>query len=155
MTVRLAKQDDVKRILDLLSEVLEIHHRGRPDIFKPNTVKYTENELLSMLGDENSPIFVVEKATRVVGYAFCIIEETKSNNILYDARSLYIDDLCIDENERGSGIGRALYEHVCEYARSIGCTSITLNVWECNEGAKRFYEKLGMLPKKTVMEKLL
>ena len=153
--IRLATGGDVQRILDLLSEVLEIHHKGRPDIFKPDTVKYTRDELYSMLDDENAPIFVYEKATRVVGYAFCIIKDVKENNILHDHKTLYIDDLCVDGLERGLGIGRALYEHVLAHAKSVGCNSITLNVWECNESARRFYEKLGLVPQKTVMEKLI
>lgn len=153
--IRPANTNDFGDILSLLSQVLSIHHNGRPDIFKANVRKYSEEELKLLLKDEKRPIFVYENATRVVGYAFCIIKETKNDNILCDTKTLYIDDLCVDEKSRGTGIGRALYEYVSNYARDIGCHSITLNVWECNQSAKHFYEKLGLSPQKTVMEKIL
>lgn len=152
MIIRHAKKDDIPYLMGLLSQVLELHCKGRPDIFKSGRTKYTESELEAIILSENTPVFVAEKATRVIGYAFCIIRETKNDNILQDSKSLYIDDLCVDENIRGEGTGSALYEYVIEYARSIGCDSITLNVWECNKDARLFYEKKGLAPQKTVME---
>ncbi len=146
---------DTKDILRLLGQVLEVHHKGRPDIFKTGAVKYTEDELGDLLIDEKRPIIVAKNDTRVLGYAFCIIKETENDNILKDMKTLYIDDLCVDENERGAGIGRALYEHVRNYAKEIGCYNLTLNVWECNEAAKRFYEAMGLVPRNTLMETVL
>lgn len=155
MTIRRAEERDIPAICTLLEEVLTVHHEGRPDIFRQGCKKYTENELISLISDGKKPIFVAENATRVQGYAFCIINEVHGDNILHDMKTLYIDDLCVDENSRGMRIGSALYEHVKAYAKEIGCYNLTLNVWECNPGAKRFYEKLGLVPQKTVMETIL
>ena len=67
---------------------------------------------------------------------------------------LYIDDLCVEENLRGRGIASKLYEHTLQYARSIGCDAVTLNVW-CGNEALKFYEKCGMKPQKIGMEFVL
>ena len=72
-----------------------------------------------------------------------------------DVKTLYIDDLCVDENERGGGIGRALYEHVIAFAKEAGCYNVTLNVWAFNENAMRFYERLGLTPQSIHMETIL
>ncbi len=146
---------DIDGMLALLAQVLEVHHKGRPDIFKTGAVKYNKEELEELLLDEKRPIMVAKNEGRMLGYAFCIIKETKNDNILKDAKTLYIDDLCVNEDERGTGVGRALYEHVKAYAKEIGCYNLTLNVWECNEGAKRFYEKMGLIPRNTLMETIL
>lgn len=146
---------DIKGILVLLGQVLEVHHNGRPDIFKTGAVKYTAQELEKLLLDEERPIMVAKNNGRILGYVFCIIKRTENDNILKDMKTLYIDDLCVDENERGSGIGRALYEHAKAYAKQIGCYNLTLNVWECNAGAKRFYESMGLIPRNTLMETVL
>ena len=69
--------------------------------------------------------------------------------------TLYIDDICVDETARGQGVGRALYDHILDYAREKGCYNVTLNVWNCNPGAMAFYEKLGLAPYKVGMEKIL
>ena len=155
VNIRRAKASDKDKIKDLLSQVLQVHHNGRPDLFKANCRKYTDSELDEIITDDMSPIFVAEIDQNVFGYCFCIIKEIKSNNILADHKTLYIDDLCIDENSRGQKIGTYLYDFVKNYAKDMGCYNITLNVWECNPGAKRFYEKLGLIPQKTVMEALL
>ena len=53
-------------------------------------------------------------------------------------KTLYIDDLCVDENCRGSGVGKRIFEFVKDYAKKSGCYNLTLNVWECNPGARAF-----------------
>ena len=156
MTVRRAKNTDLEKINDLLCQVLEVHHQGRPDIFKANTKKYTDNELLSIIADDTRPIFVaVDESETVLGYAFCVFVCHENNNILTDIKTLYIDDLCVDASRRGLHIGKELYDFVCKFAKDCGCYNLTLNVWACNTGALRFYEKLGLAPQKIGMEKIL
>ncbi len=156
MNIRNAQEKDVKKILDLLNQVLMVHHQGRPDLFKANVTKYTEEELAELMKNPQMPILVaVDDADQVLGYAFCQFQQKINDNILTDIKTLYIDDLCVDENLRGQAIGRKLYEAVLDLAKENGCYNVTLNVWACNETAKRFYEKCGLLPQKYGMEKIL
>ena len=131
-----------------------VHHVLRPDLFKPHTTKYSEQELAALLKDETKPIFVYDDGT-VLGYAFCQVSEIKDNQLLEDIKTLYIDDICVDEHARGKHVGKALYEYVRDYARSIGCNNITLNVWEGNDPAWHFYKDMGMKVQKTTMEIIL
>lgn len=154
--VRRAEPKDLSRINDLLFQVLRVHAEGRPDIFIPGTKKYTDEELLEIIADDSTPIFVYEDQQKIVqGYAFCIFEETKGVNNMHDMLSLYIDDICVDEAVRGQHIASSLYEHVLAFAKNTGCYRVTLNVWELNEPARRFYEAMGMKPLKTAMETIL
>ena len=152
--IRKAAKEDIQRIIELLHQVNMVHHVIRPDLFKPHTTKYNEQELEAMLDDDSKPIFVFDDGM-VSGYAFCQITEVKNNQLLEDIKTLYIDDICVDENARGKHVGKALYEHVLEYAKSIACNNITLNVWEGNEPAQRFYRNMGMQVQKTTMEIIL
>lgn len=154
--VRRAAKTDMERIDELLGQVLMVHHRGRPDLFKPNCRKYTDEQLLCLIEDDTRPIFVaVDEENRVLGYSFCMVTEQKNNNILTDMKTLYIDDLCVDEELRGRHIGRILYDFVKGYAKEIGCYNLTLNVWACNESATKFYEKCGLQVQKKGMETIL
>ena len=155
MIIRRAEKKDIDGINKLLRQVLDIHHSGRPDIFKSGAKKYTDDELEEIMRDDTRPIFIVIEGERVVGYVFCVFVQHNDDNILTDIRTLYIDDLCVDESERGKHIGSELYSFVHDFARVSGCYNITLNVWSCNESAYKFYEKCGFLPQKTVMEKIL
>lgn len=156
MTIRRANENDMAGINCLLKQVLTVHHNGRPDLFKAGAKKYTDEELREILHDDGKPIFVaVDAQEEVQGYAFCVFQQHIGDNILTDIKSLYIDDLCVDENRRGQHIGRQLYEYVLDFARRSGCYNVTLNVWACNESALRFYEKCGLKPQKVGMETIL
>lgn len=156
MNIRRAVSKDMTGINKLLQEVLMIHHNGRPDLFKANVKKYTDEELRVMIADDKKPIFVaVDEKEEVLGYAFCVFQQHVNNNILTDIKTLYIDDLCVDEKQRGMHIGRQLYEFVLEFAKAQECYNVTLNVWSCNQSAMKFYEKCGLIPQKIGMEKIL
>ena len=149
--IRRANIVDIPRLMDLLHQVNMVHHHLRPELFKPNTTKYSEQELETLLGDESKPIFVYDDG-EVLGYAFCQITQVKNDRLLQDRKSLYLDDLCVDETARGRHIGSALFEFVRKYAKSIGCHAVTLNVWAGNDAAMQFYQRKGMQPQKTGME---
>lgn len=157
MDIRRAKEKDMDRINELLRQVCLVHHNGRPDLFKGDgSRKYTDDQLLEIIHDDRRPVFVaVDEAGCVLGYAFCIFQQHKNDNILTDIKTLYIDDLCVDEHIRGRHIGRALYESVLAFAKEEGCYNVTLNVWSCNEAAVKFYENCGLKPQKVGMETIL
>ena len=153
--IRRAVEKDISKIIDLLKQVCLVHHNGRPDIFKVGT-KYSAEELKSILKDETRPILVsVDNSDNVQGYCFCIYQQHINNSVLTDIKTLYIDDLCVDENLRFKGIGKELYESAVELAKDTGCYNLTLNVWSCNQSALKFYESLGLLPQKIGMELIL
>lgn len=152
--IRKAEVKDIDRINLLLGEILEIHANIRPDIFIPGTTKYTNKELEAIINCDATPIFVYEESGVVLGHAFCQIKSHISNNIK-SYKSLYIDDLCVLSSARGKSIGKKLLEYVKEFASSIGCYEVTLNVWEGNDNAKAFYEKMGFKVKETMLEFVL
>ncbi len=156
INVRRATIEDMPRIIDLLNQVLMVHHNGRPDLFKGNCRKYNDSELQNIIADDNTPVFVgVDNNNYVWGYSFCIFKQYPDDNILTDIKTLYIDDLCVEEAARGMHVGRKIYEYVIDYAKRSGCYNVTLNVWSCNPSAQKFYENVGLMPQKIGMEKIL
>ena len=154
--IRRAESKDTEKIMDLLVQVCEVHHNGRPDLFRPHGgTKYVPEQLMEMYADDERPIFVLEEDGAVKGYAFCILEVIEGDTARTDMRTLYIDDICVDEAARGQHVGECLYQYVLNYAREIGCYNVTLNVWSCNPGAMKFYEKMGLKPYKVGMEQIL
>ena len=168
LTVRRALSKDIDGIMKLLEQVNLLHHQGRPDLFKRAT-KYSRRELEHIIEDNATPVFVcvpsdeaeAEEAEevgkpehRVLGHAFCIRQKI-GNAVLEEIDTLYIDDICVDEDARGRGVGRMLFDHVEEYAKDGNFYNITLNVWALNPGAKAFYDSCGMEVQKYGMEKVL
>ena len=153
--IRRAEIRDIPAILDLLVQVDMVHHNGRPDLFKGPATKYSGEELEGILTNEETPVFVcTDEKDRVLGHGFCMMQHS-GGPLMVEHTTLYIDDICVDEAARGQGVGKALYGYILEYAREMGCYNMTLNVWSCNPGAMAFYEKLGLVPYKVGMEKIL
>ena len=147
-----AEERHIPGMICLLKQVGQVHHVGRPDIFRAGAQKYNEEDLKALLQDQSRPIFIAEEDGAVLGYGFCILKQTENDPVLRDSRSLYIDDLCVDENCRGKHVGSQIYAYIKDYARTIGCDTITLNVWAFNESALRFYEAMGMQMRNIHME---
>lgn len=155
MKIRTAEAKDTEKILDLLSQVLELHAAIRPDIFIPGTTKYTHEELAEMFTDENRRIYVAaDENDNVIGYAFCEIRQNRRENMV-PFKSFYIDDFCVDAAARGSHVGQTLFEHVKREAAAMGCYEISLNVWSGNDTARKFYDKMGFTEKSATMEYIL
>lgn len=153
--IRPAREGDIPRVVELLRQVNEVHHTIRPDLFKTDSRKYNDDELHAVFADPETPVFVYEADREVLGYAFCVVQIHENDNNLVDGKTLYLDDLCVDEAARGRGIGTTLYRFVLDYAKRIGCHNVTLNVWEGNDAALAFYRKCGMKVQKTGMEQVL
>ena len=152
MDIRLAKEQDIPGILELLRQVGQVHHDLRPDIFRAGCLKYDEKALLELLKDEKRPVFVAVEKDFVAGYCFCVLKDHRGGTACTDRLEVYIDDLCVDENRRGTGVAKRLFAHVKDWAGGLGCAFVTLNVWCGNDRAMAFYVKAGMRPRSMMME---
>ena len=156
MSIRLAQPNDIPALLGLLEQILSVHHQVRPDIFKGSGGKYSKEELKQLMAQKQTPIFVYENEDgQVLGHLFVTIKEVSDNPVLHPIKTLFIEDLCVDQAARGQKIGDQLYQFALRYAKEIGCYNMTLNVWNDNERALRFYQRQGMKPQETVMETIL
>ncbi len=153
--IRKATKEDIPKLNELLFQVQGIHAIGRPDIFKGGTKKYTSEELQGIIEDTLTPVYVYTDDGGIKGYVFCVFQETLETNQLHYRKTLYIDDLCVDKEERGKHIGIKLYEYARSIAKENGCNSVTLNVWALNEPASHFYNIIGLTPLKITMEEVI
>lgn len=159
ISFRRARIDDIPELMELLRQVNLVHYEGRPDLFNKVT-KYTQEQLHSRVQELDNPVFVAvatkdDGSERVVGHCFCNTQDYRADRLFTDHKTLFIDDLCIDSSTRGLGVGRKMLEFVQNWARERDFYNITLGVWECNPGARAFYEAVGMKPQETVMETIL
>ena len=138
-----AEPRHIPHMLRLLRQVGAIHGKGRPDLFRADAQKYDEGQLEAILADPSAPIFIAEDET-VLGYCFCQAQTVADSGCLKGRKELYIDDLCVDETARGRGVGKALYAHVCAWAKARGFGYVTLHVWDFPGSAEGFYRSLGM-----------
>lgn len=154
--VRFGEEKDIPAMLRLLTQVCAVHHAGRPDLFRAGGRKYDAPALAEMLRDPVRPVLVAaDEKDALCAYAFCVLQVHEGDGAMNDGKTLYLDDLCVDEARRGEHIGKTLYLATVDYARRLGCHNLTLNAWSCNENAVRFYRAMGMQVQKYGMEVLL
>ena len=152
MLIRRANIADIPDLTRLLVQVCNVHQAIRPDIFRPDGVKYTPDDLKALLRDETRPIWCAVEDGKLLGYCFCQWREYRNAPVSTDRKELYIDDLCVEEGARGLGVATALYRHAASEAKAAGAAFLTLNVWCGNEPALAFYEKMGLRPRNMTME---
>ena len=151
--IRKADVKDYEAIGRILYQVNALHAKGRPDIFIEGTKKFSDEELKEILKGSSQEFYVYEIDNEICAYVCVEIHEYEKCESRYERKELYIEDLCVDEKYRRQGIASKLLDYVVELGRNKGCTYLTLNVWDFNEGARIFYEKEGFSPLKTIMEK--
>ena len=143
LTIRPTRKEDWPAIARLLVQIAALHAELRPDVYRPAR-KYDQKQYNKLLKDREKPILVaVDARGEVLGYAMCQIVRRRGIPVLVERSYLYVDDLCVDENCRGQGIGELLMQAVTDLARELGLRKIQLSVNEHNEGARKFYERLG------------
>lgn len=153
--IQQATQQDIPQLSKLLQYICDLHSKIRPDLFAAGKSKYNEQQLLELLQDSSRPIFVYRNEEGLaVGYIFCAVKLWQGEGFV-SQKSLYIDDLCVDQQYQHQGIGKALFNHARNYAKEIQCHNITLNVWQGNDSAIKFYQNLGLSVQRTFLEEIL
>ena len=154
MFVRRAVTKDIPEIARLLYQVNNVHADIRPDLFVHDKRKYTDEEIKAIIKSDETPVFVCYEdvnSETLLGYCFSVFEQ-KHGHSLQPVKTLYLDDICVDEKARGRHVGTEIFNYVKEFAKKSGCYDMTLNVWEGNDSAKAFYEAMGLSVLKYGME---
>ena len=157
MFVRRAVTKDIPEIARLLYQVNNVHADIRPDLFVHDKRKYTDEEIKAIIKSDETPVFVCYEdvnSETLLGYCFSVFEQ-KHGHSLQPVKTLYLDDICVDEKARGRHVGTEIFNYVKEFAKKSGCYDMTLNVWEGNDSAKAFYEAMGFSVLKYGMEIVL
>jgi GNAT superfamily N-acetyltransferase len=61
-------------------------------------------------------------------------------------QGLYLEDLYVTPEQRGSGAGKQLLRHLAQLACAKGCARLEWSVLDWNEPAIQFYQSLGAKP---------
>ncbi len=151
--IRPAVSEDCARIRPLQKQIADLHHAGRPDLFKQEARYFTQEAFDERLRDPKHTIYIAQtQEGQVVGYAFAWIKTYKNHSTYIDFDQLYIDDICVLEAYRHQGIGKRLFALCKEKAQACGCKMIELGVWGFNREAIAFYEACGMFERARRME---
>lgn len=154
--IRLAQKEDYEAINALRAPVCALHANSYPAVFKPVFAQDHQERVLKMLENpEQYAVFVAEEGGALLGFAMVEYVKREETNSMYAVHAAHIMEIGVDEKAQGKGVGTALIQAVKAAAKSRGCRSIQLDVWELNKNALHFYEKLGFVTLRREMEQVL
>lgn len=153
INIRDAVAEDFERIRPLQKEIADLHHEGRPDLFKTEARYFTREDFAWRLNEPRHTVYIAETENgEVVGYVFAWINYCRNHSTYVDFDCFYIDDICVLKSYRRRGIGRMLFERCRKKAKESGCRMMELGVWSFNKDAVAFYESCGMFERIRRME---
>jgi ribosomal protein S18 acetylase RimI-like enzyme len=153
ITIRTAVPGDREKIRPLQKEIADLHHEGRPDLFKTEARYFTDESFAERLQKPGFYVYIAESETgEVVGYAFANIIQYRGNSTYVDFNKYYIDDICVLQKFRKHGIGTLLFQRCRETAQQLKCHNIDLGVYAFNREAIAFYRSCGMREQQLRME---
>jgi GNAT superfamily N-acetyltransferase len=131
VTIRVGTKQDLPRVLELVKE-LALYEKAPHEV--TNTVERMEKD-----GFGPNPIyglFVAENERGIVGISIYYWRYSA-----WKGKRLYLEDIVVTEKERGSGIGKQLFDRTMQHALDQDCAGMIWQVLDWNEPAINFYKK--------------
>lgn len=143
-SIREATLRDYEALCEVIEVVDSLHREALPHVYrKPDGPARDRGFISGIIADANHALFVAERDGRVIGLVHVLVRWTPDIPIVVPRRYAVIENIVVRENYRRFGVGRALVERAHQWALDKGITQVELTVWEFNQGAIAFYEKLG------------
>lgn len=152
MPVRFAKESELERVNELRKQVNDLHVKGKPEIFKPGFPDELRDYIRVVWADPLKKIVVCERNGVICGFAVLARIRKPETPFMFERDFLDIDEFCVDEAYRRTGVATELIGFIREYAKERGFDRIELNMWEFNSDALAFYEASGFRTYRRYME---
>lgn len=159
MIIRELKRSDTKQLRKLFEGLHIRFHRQKLMTKKflafvqyKNSHAKIKKDLSEIFAPKKYKVFIAEEKGKLIGYASGKIVE-KPDYI--SDREGFIDELYVEEDYRGIGVGRKLYEKLVEYFRKEKCTHLSLNTYAINKKAIAIYKKWGFMEFDLNLRKLI
>lgn len=152
MTIRDMKLEDYDAVDTLMQQLHKIHVNGRPDLYVEMEHPYSKEELTEKIYNKEVIALAAEEEDRIVGLCIVVIRHRSG---MVNMKTAYVDDLVVDQSYQRRGIAKSLFQKAEERAKALGAERMDLTVWSFNENALKFYQSIGMVPQRYILEKPL
>lgn len=151
MVIRRATTNDLETLVRLNTQVQAIHVAARPDYFRVPETPAVSKWLAGMLDDPSIVVWLATRDGDALGYVLVMTKDRPANPFCHARVTAEIDQIAVEEGERGAGVGRALIEHAIASAE---VDNVELNVWAFNDAARAAFERCGFAPRTLTLERV-
>ena len=132
LNIRELKETDKDRWLELWAGYLEFYKSN----LSPEQTEFTWKRLIN--NEQKMYGFVAENESGVIGFTHCLFRPSTWTETDY----CYLEDLFVDPNIRGKGVGRALMNRVVELAKEKNSKRVYWTTQEFNKTARVLYDSI-------------
>jgi GNAT superfamily N-acetyltransferase len=132
LIIRELKETDKQRWLELWTGYLEFYKSN----LSPEQTEFTWKRLIN--NEQKMYGFVAENESGVIGFTHCLFRPSTWTETDY----CYLEDLFVDPNIRGKGVGRALMNRVIELAKEKNSKRVYWTTQEFNKTARVLYDSI-------------
>ena len=143
IAIRQALASDFDQVGKVFAEENRFHAALLPEHFQIAEPIMTREWFDEILTNARKALLVAERAREIVGAVLITIRTSPDDPIFQPRRYGYIDEIAVAERYRGQGIGQLLMKEAHTWTFEQGASEVELHVWEANQPAIVFYERLG------------
>ncbi|MFL1997178.1 GNAT family N-acetyltransferase [Lysinibacillus irui] len=148
MTIKIKKcnLEDLKKLQEVSIETFHdtFKEQNSPENMKAYLEKaFNEKQLAQELENAASQFYFILDNEEIAGYLKVNVDEAQSEEM--GDESLEIERIYIRDKFQGKGFGKHLFNKALEVAMAQDKKSIWLGVWEKNDHAIGFYQKIGFV----------
>ena len=144
INIRQATLGDYSAVCEVYEEIDTQHREHLPHIFQKTDGPAREKEYFSeLVSNADIGFFVADVAGEIIGFGHVVLVRSHDFPILVPRQYAVVDCIAIKSGFQHHGIGKALMLEMQAWAEINGASAIELNVYEFNQNAIAFYERLG------------
>ena len=135
VTIRVADNAD--------AEIVEAYQKLTPQLSSSSPAP-TKDELAAIIQSDSATVLVAEDESGTILGSMTLVVFRIPTGV-----RAWIEDVVVDTEARGMGIGQALNEYAIQLAEQAGAKTIDLTSRPSRESANRLYQRLGFVARET------
>ena len=143
MNIEVIESKDADTLARLNKSVHDMHVKFYPKYYKKYDYESIRGSISKMLNELNYKAYIDYCGNKAVGYVLIFLRNYKENPFCFPYKSVFIDQISVEEEYQNRKIGTLLMDKVNEFAAREEAVSVELMFWDKMSHAKKFYEKLG------------
>jgi GNAT superfamily N-acetyltransferase len=132
----------IRQVVAVTQEVVTAFEQLTPQLTNARTLP-TMDELNAIVHSGSAFLFVAEEDEKIAGTITLVTYRTPSG------MKAWIEDVVVDESQRGKGIGKKLVRFILDYAKETGIQKIDLTSNPHRIAANELYQKMGFVKRET------
>lgn len=149
MIIRKAEKQDYSAVDEIILKLHELHVANNPDFYEPVDHVITMADYQEFIASLEHLYYIAEEDGLICGIVFASTKDIDAPGMIKQKIG-YMDSVYVLPTYRRKGIGKQLFLFIEEKLALHAVQHLNLMVWQFNQDAAKFYEKVGMTEQRAI-----